>query len=161
MHSGAAISGFFSGESFKYPNTIINIGMNTPCGLLFLKKKTLADQNVKMATIFKMAAILNIKGWPWLQRITFMSKLHQRKRVHSTLTGKSAVFFKRRKMKISPNTKAYHYPEYHYGCYTMTATNILYFSSMPSVSFVLDHTRLDKGRWSTEEEQCTSTRQMY
>ena len=52
-------------------------------------------------------------------------------------------------------------PEYHYGYYTMIALKMQYFSSMPSVSFVLDHTRLDKGGGSTEEEQCTSTRQMY
>ena len=50
--------------------------------------------------------------------------------------------------------------EYH-GCYTIIATNMQYFSSMPSVSFLLDHTRLDKDEGSTEEEQCTSTRQMY
>ena len=37
-------------------------------------------------------------------------------------------------------------PEYHYGCYTMIAMSMQYFSSMPSGSFVLDHTRLDKGR---------------
>ena len=38
-------------------------------------------------------------------------------------------------------------PEYHYGCYTMTATNMQYFSSsMPSGSFVLDHTKHKKGR---------------
>ena len=43
----------------------------------------------------------------------------------------------------------------------MVATNMQYFSAMPSVSFVLDHTRLDKGGGSTEEEQCTNTRQMY
>ena len=52
-------------------------------------------------------------------------------------------------------------PENHYGCYTMIATNMLYFSSMTSVSFVLNHTRLDKGGGSTEEEQFTTTRQMY
>ena len=52
-------------------------------------------------------------------------------------------------------------PEYHYGCYTMIVKNMQYFSSMPSGSFVLDHIRLDKGVGSTEEEQYTSTRQMY
>ena len=52
-------------------------------------------------------------------------------------------------------------PQYHYGCYIMIATNMQYFSSMPSGSFVLDHTSLGKGGGSTEEEQCTSTRQMY
>ena len=31
------------------------------------------------------------------------------------------------------------FQEYHYGCYTMIATNMQYFSSMPSWSFVLDH----------------------
>ena len=52
--------------------------------------------------------------------------------------------------------------EYHYGCYTMIATIMQYFSSMPSSgSFVMNHTRLIKGGWSTEEEQCTSARQMY
>ena len=42
--------------------------------------------------------------------------------------------------------------EYHYGYYyyTMIATNMQYFSSMPSVSFVLYHKRLDKGGGSTE-----------
>ena len=35
------------------------------------------------------------------KRMTLL-ELHQRKRVHSTLTGRSAVFFKRRKIKISP-----------------------------------------------------------
>ena len=59
MH-GEAVSVFFLGN-LSNPDTIINIGMNTPCGLLFLKKKTLADQNVRMAIIFNMAAILNIK----------------------------------------------------------------------------------------------------
>ena len=42
------------------PATSIKIGLDTPCGLLFWRK-TLADQNVKMADIFKMAAILSIK----------------------------------------------------------------------------------------------------
>ena len=58
---------------------------------------------------------------------------------------------------------ATHRPTYspEYGCYTMIATNMQYFFSMPSGSFVLDHTRLDKGGGSTEGEQCTSTRQMY
>ena len=37
-------------------------------------------------------------------------------------------------------------PEYHDGYYTMIATNRQYFSSMPSVSFILDHTRLDKSK---------------
>ena len=32
-----------------------------------------------------------------------------------------------------------------YDQYTMIETNLLYFSYMPSGSFVLDHTRLDKG----------------
>ena len=64
--------------------------------------------------------------------------------------------------KISPGgLSCTNSSEYHYGCYTMIATNMQYFSSMPSGSFVLDHTRLDKGGGSTEEEQCTSTRQMY
>ena len=52
-------------------------------------------------------------------------------------------------------------PEYHYGCYTMIATHMQYFSSMLSGSFVLDHSMLDKGGGNTEGEQCTSTRQMY
>ena len=81
--------------------------------------------------------------------------------IHSTLTGRSAVFFKRRTMKISPRGLPILSPEHQYGCYTMIATNIQYFSSVPSSSFVLDHTMLDKGGGSTEEEQCTSTRQMY
>ena len=35
-------------------------------------------------------------------------------------------------------------PEYRYGCYTMIAMNMQYLSSMPSGTFVLDHTKLDK-----------------
>ena len=56
-----------------------------------------------------------------------------------------------------PTQRPTNSPEYHYGCYTMIATNMQYFSSMPSGYFVLDHTKLDKCRRSTEEEQCTST----
>ena len=43
----------------------------------------------------------------------------------------------------------------------MITINMQYFSSMSSGSFVLDHTRLDKGGGSTEGEQCTSTRHMH
>ena len=53
------------------------------------------------------------------------------------------------------------FPEYHSGCYTMIVTNLQYFSSMSSGSFVLDHAKFDKGGRITEEQQCTSTRQMY
>ena len=60
MHSaGAAISGIFSVESFKY-------GYKHQHWLEYsllakIKNKKLADLNVKMAAIFKMAAILSIK----------------------------------------------------------------------------------------------------
>ena len=59
MHSGEAISGFFPGNLSNL-DASINIGMDTPCGLLFWKK-SLSDQNVKMAAIFMIAAILSIK----------------------------------------------------------------------------------------------------
>ena len=52
MHSGAAISGGFFLGNLSKSNTSIKIGMNIPCGLLFWKK-TLADQNVKMAAIYQ------------------------------------------------------------------------------------------------------------
>ena len=68
--------------------------------------------------------------------------------------GRSAVFFKRNKMKIS-NRPTYS-PEY--GCYTKIATNMQYFSFRPSGSFVLDHTRLEKGGRSTPLTPGTCTK---
>ena len=50
-------------------------------------------------------------------------------------------------------------PEFHYGCYTMIASNMRYFSS--ALCVLCSGSYKAWQRWSTEEEQCTSTRQMY